>query len=129
VDKTPFREVFLTVKAPVRPLNSLLISHLVREYMRKAGVAMADRHTITAPDATTPGAIFFRRNALCWSFRASSNFLVLRAPDRAKGLNPLDTSITRVNPPAVRSGNRPLLPFDSPVNPQNWLRDGCRPGE
>jgi integrase len=41
VDKTPFREVFLTVKAPVRPLNSLLISHLVREYMRKAGVAMA----------------------------------------------------------------------------------------
>lgn len=41
VDKTPFREVFLTVKAPVRPLNSLVISHLVREYMRKAGVTMA----------------------------------------------------------------------------------------
>jgi integrase/recombinase XerD len=41
VDKTPFREIFLTVKAPVRPLNSLVISHLVREYMRKAGVTMA----------------------------------------------------------------------------------------
>jgi integrase/recombinase XerD len=41
VDQTPFREVFLTVKAPVRPLNSLVISGLVREYMRKAGVTMA----------------------------------------------------------------------------------------
>ena len=30
-DKTPFREIFLTVKAPVRPLNSLVISNLVRE--------------------------------------------------------------------------------------------------
>jgi integrase/recombinase XerD len=40
-DKTPFREVFLTVKAPVRPLNSLVISRLVRNYMHKAGVKMA----------------------------------------------------------------------------------------
>jgi integrase/recombinase XerD len=38
--RTPFREVFLTVKAPVRPLNSLVISHLVRGYMHQAGVAM-----------------------------------------------------------------------------------------
>src|SRR6266496_3754851 len=33
-NKSPFREVFLTVKAPVRPLNSLVISNLVRGYMR-----------------------------------------------------------------------------------------------
>ncbi|MFN7137823.1 MAG: site-specific integrase [Limisphaerales bacterium] len=39
-DRTPFREVFLTVKAPFRPLNSVAISHIVREYMEKAGVAM-----------------------------------------------------------------------------------------
>jgi len=41
VDKTPFREVFLTVKAPVRPLNSMAISRLVRDYMHQAGVTMA----------------------------------------------------------------------------------------
>ena len=39
--KTPFREIFLTVKAPVRPLNSLVISNLVRNYMHKAGIKMA----------------------------------------------------------------------------------------
>jgi integrase/recombinase XerD len=39
-DKTPFREVFLTVKAPVRPLNSLGISHIVRGYMHQAGITM-----------------------------------------------------------------------------------------
>jgi len=39
--KTPFREIFLTIKAPVRPLNSLVISNLVRNYMRKAGIKMA----------------------------------------------------------------------------------------
>lgn len=37
-DRTPFREVFLSVKAPARPLNSLNISHLVRGYMRTAGI-------------------------------------------------------------------------------------------
>jgi len=40
-DKSPFREVFLTVKAPVRPLNSLGISRLVRNYMHQAGIIMA----------------------------------------------------------------------------------------
>lgn len=38
---TPFREVFLTAKAPVRPLNSLVISHLVRGYMHAAGIKLA----------------------------------------------------------------------------------------
>jgi site-specific recombinase XerD len=40
-NKTPFREVFLTVSAPARPLNSLMISHLVRGYMKKAGLTTA----------------------------------------------------------------------------------------
>ncbi len=40
-DKTPFREVFLTVKAPVRPLNSLVVSRVVRGYMHQAGITMA----------------------------------------------------------------------------------------
>lgn len=36
--RSPFRELFLTVKAPVRPLNNLVISHLVRGYMEAAGI-------------------------------------------------------------------------------------------
>src|ERR1035437_5026330 len=33
-----------------------------------------------------------RRNALRWSFRASRKFLVFRAPDRAKGHRPLEST-------------------------------------
>jgi integrase/recombinase XerD len=44
---SPFREMFLTVKAPFRPLNSLVISHLVRGYMRAAGIAQAGTGTRT----------------------------------------------------------------------------------
>ena len=40
-DRTPFREVFLTTKAPFRPLTSVTISRVVRTYMEKAGVAAA----------------------------------------------------------------------------------------
>ena len=40
-NQTPFREVFLTVNGPVRPLNSLMVSHLVRGYMKKAGLTVA----------------------------------------------------------------------------------------
>jgi len=36
--KTPFREVFLTAKAPFRPLNSLVISNTARRYLKEAGV-------------------------------------------------------------------------------------------
>jgi integrase/recombinase XerD len=46
-DTTPFREVFLTVKAPVRPLNSLVISRLVRNYIHRAGITMAGAGTRT----------------------------------------------------------------------------------
>ncbi len=46
-NKSPFREVFLTVKAPVRPLNSLVISHLVRGYMHAAGITQAGAGTRT----------------------------------------------------------------------------------
>ncbi len=35
---TPFRDVFLTIHAPCRPLGSLAISHLVRGYLRRAGI-------------------------------------------------------------------------------------------
>jgi integrase/recombinase XerD len=36
--QTPFREVFLSTKAPFQPLSSLAISQIVRRYMKKAGV-------------------------------------------------------------------------------------------
>lgn len=36
--ETPFREVFLTTKAPFRPLSSVAISMIIRRYMKKAGV-------------------------------------------------------------------------------------------
>ncbi len=36
--RTPFREVFLTTKVPYHPLTSLVISHLVRGYLKNAGV-------------------------------------------------------------------------------------------
>src|SRR5262249_18331058 len=36
--QTPFREVFLSTKAPFQPLSSLAISQIIRRYMRKAGV-------------------------------------------------------------------------------------------
>lgn len=37
-DKSPFREVFLTSKAPCRPLTSVVISRIIRRYLLKAGV-------------------------------------------------------------------------------------------
>jgi integrase/recombinase XerD len=39
--RTPFREVFLTVHAPVQPLRGLMISHLVRGHMKRAGITTA----------------------------------------------------------------------------------------
>jgi site-specific recombinase XerD len=47
LNNTPFREVFLTVKAPFRPLNTLAISCVVRSYMRKAGLTLAGRGSRT----------------------------------------------------------------------------------
>jgi site-specific recombinase XerD len=38
--KVPFREVFLTVKAPFGPLTSLAVSMIVRRAMKKAGVEL-----------------------------------------------------------------------------------------
>jgi len=34
----PFREVFLSSHAPIKPLTSLMISHIIRNAMAKAGV-------------------------------------------------------------------------------------------
>jgi len=36
--KSPFREVFLTAKAPFRPLTGLVISNTIRKYLKKAGI-------------------------------------------------------------------------------------------
>jgi integrase/recombinase XerD len=36
--ETPFREVFLTNKAPFRPLSTLAVSHIIRRHMKRAGV-------------------------------------------------------------------------------------------
>lgn len=38
--ETSSREVFLTARAPFRPLNSVAISHIVRHHMKRAGVKM-----------------------------------------------------------------------------------------
>jgi hypothetical protein len=56
-DKTPFREVFLTVKAPVRPLNSLVVSRLVRGYMHKAGIKIVGAGSRTLRSSCTPAAL------------------------------------------------------------------------
>lgn len=39
--KTPFREVFLTVKAPFRPICGLVVSNTVHRYLKKAGIKIA----------------------------------------------------------------------------------------
>jgi integrase/recombinase XerD len=78
VDKTPFREVFLTVKAPVRPLNSLVISHLVREYMRKAGVTMAGGGSRTLRHS--------------WAIRALANDSPIKAIADVLGHRYIDTT-------------------------------------
>jgi integrase/recombinase XerD len=36
--ETPFREVFLTAKAPFRPLSTLAVSNIIRRHMKRAGV-------------------------------------------------------------------------------------------
>ena len=77
-DKTPFREVFLTVKAPVRPLNSLVVSHLVREYMRKAGVSM-----------TGGGSRTLRHS---WALRALANDSPIKSIADVLGHRYIDTT-------------------------------------
>ena len=65
-----------------------------RHHRNDAGRGLTGRQITPAPGASLerpPGANFFRRNALRWSFRASRKFLVLRAPDRAKGHRPLES--------------------------------------
>ena len=78
VDKTPFREVFLKVKAPVRPLNSLVVSHLVREYMRKAGVTMAGGGSRTLRHS--------------WAIRALANDSPIKAIADVLGHRYIDTT-------------------------------------
>lgn len=77
-NKTPFREVFLTVKAPVRPLNTLVISHIVREYMKKAGI-------------TTPG-VGSRTLRHSWAIRALANDSPIKSIADVLGHRYIDTT-------------------------------------
>jgi integrase len=76
--KSPFREVFLTVKAPVRPLNSLVISNLVRGYMRAAGITQAGAGTRTLRHS--------------WAIRALANDSPIKAIADVLGHRYIDTT-------------------------------------
>jgi len=78
VDKTPFREVFLTVRAPIRPLNSLNVSHIVRAYMHKAGVSM-----------TGGGSKTLRHS---WAIRALANDSPIKSIADVLGHRYIDTT-------------------------------------
>lgn len=77
-DKTPFREVFLSVKAPLHPLNSLGISNLVRGYMFKAGVAIAGGGSRTLRHS--------------WAIRALANDSPIKAIADVLGHRYIDTT-------------------------------------
>lgn len=77
-DKTPFREVFLTTKAPVRPLTSGGISHIVRGYMRKVGVTLVGG-----------GARTLRHS---WAIRALANDSPIKAIADVLGHRYIDTT-------------------------------------
>ncbi|MCX5728504.1 MAG: site-specific integrase [Nitrospirae bacterium] len=44
---TALRELFLTVKAPIAPLKSLIIARMIRNYMLRAGVHLPSRGSVT----------------------------------------------------------------------------------
>ena len=76
--KSPFREMFLTVKAPVRPLNSMVISNRVRGYMRAAGLAQAGA-----------GARTLRHS---WAIRALANDSPIKSIADVLGHRYIDTT-------------------------------------
>ena len=76
--KTPFREVFLTIKAPFRPINNRGISHIVRGYMRKAGVTMAGGGSRTLRHS--------------WAIRALANDSPIKAIADVLGHRYIDTT-------------------------------------
>jgi len=77
-DKTPFREVFLTTKAPVRPLTSGVISHIVRGYMCKVGVTIAGGGSRTLRHS--------------WAIRALANDSPIKAIADVLGHRYIDTT-------------------------------------
>jgi integrase/recombinase XerD len=77
-NKSPFREVFLTVKAPVRPLNSLVISNVVRGYMRAAGITQAGAGSRTLRHS--------------WAIRALANDSPIKAIADVLGHRYIDTT-------------------------------------
>lgn len=77
-DKTPFREVFLTTKAPVRPLTSGGISNIVRGYMRKVGITLAGGGSRTLRHS--------------WAIRALANDSPIKAIADVLGHRYIDTT-------------------------------------
>jgi integrase/recombinase XerD len=75
---TPFREVFLTVRAPVRPLNSLGLSQLVRNYMHRTGVTLAGAGSRTLRHS--------------WAIRALANDSPIKAIADVLGHRYIDTT-------------------------------------
>jgi site-specific recombinase XerD len=76
--RTPFREVFLTTKAPWHPLTNLLISHAVRGYLHQAGVQL--------PGA---GARSLRHS---WAIRALAHDTPIKAIADVLGHRYIDTT-------------------------------------
>jgi integrase/recombinase XerD len=76
--RTPFREVFLTVKAPFRPLNSLAISNRVRSCLRRAGVTIAGMGSRTLRHS--------------WAIRALANDSPIKAIADVLGHRYIDTT-------------------------------------
>lgn len=76
--QTPFRELFLTVKAPVRPLNSLVLSRMVRNYIRAAGITQA--------------GVGVRTLRHSWAIRALANDSPIKAIADVLGHRYIDTT-------------------------------------
>lgn len=77
-NQVPFRELFLTVKAPVRPLNSLVLSRMVRNYMRAAGITQA--------------GVGVRTLRHSWAIRALANDSPIKAIADVLGHRYIDTT-------------------------------------
>jgi hypothetical protein len=98
--------------------NDNRATRLVKLIATCGALDINDPQTITRArrqSGKTAGCEFFRRNSR-WSFRASSNFLMLRAPDRAKGQRPRDsTSCAQDILSVLNSINVPSLFINLPI--------------
>lgn len=76
--KTPFREVFLTVKAPFRPISGLVVSNIVHRYLRKAGIKIVGGGSNTLRHS--------------WAIRALSHDAPIKAIADVLGHRHIDTT-------------------------------------